>query len=101
MESGMCRLHLAARPCTCGCSYPRTGIHFAGTSAMADAIRRHPPDDARKTSAQMHSAANAELLDDALVAAFVGALEIVEKLAPLRHHLQQTAPRMIVLHVGL
>src|ERR1700704_1784843 len=47
------------------------------------------------------SAANAELLDQALVAAFVGALEIIEQLATLRHHLQQASPRMIVFHVRL
>src|SRR5215467_4222896 len=47
------------------------------------------------------SAANAELLDQRLVAALVGALEIIEKLAPLRHELEQAPARMIVFHVSL
>ena len=36
-----------------------------------------------------------------LVAPLVGALEVIEQLAALRDHLEQAAPRMIVLHMGL
>ena len=45
--------------------------------------------------------ANAELIDDALVARLVGALEVIEQLAALRDHLEKAAPRVIVLHVCL
>src|ERR1700704_3534731 len=84
LESGMCRQHIAA-----------------GASS-AEATKRHPPNmRGNSIPRRLTSAANAELLDQALVAAFVGALEIVEKLATLRHHLQQASPRMIVLHVSL
>ena len=41
------------------------------------------------------------LLDQGLVARLVGALEVVEQLAALRHQLEQAAARMVVLHVGL
>src|SRR5258707_12780443 len=57
---------------------------------------------ARKTPArEKYSTANAELLDDALVTRFVGALEVIEQLATLRDHLEQASPGVIVLHVRL
>ena len=46
-------------------------------------------------------AADAELLDDRLVAWLVLALHVIEQLAALRDHLEQAAPRMVVLGVGL
>src|SRR5712671_7230968 len=84
LESGVCRQHIAAGPWA------------------AEAIKRHPPNmRGNCIPRRLTSAANAELLDQVLVAAFVGALEIIEKLATLRHHLQQASPRMIVFHVRL
>src|ERR1700719_2245810 len=83
-ESGICRQHVAAGPCA------------------AEAVKCRPPNmRGNSIPRRLTSAPNAELLDQALVAAFVGALEIVEKLATLLHHLQQASPRMIVLHVSL
>src|ERR1700732_3623604 len=46
-------------------------------------------------------AANPELLDQGLVAAFIGPLEVIEQLATLRHEFQQAPPRVIVLNMGL
>src|SRR5262245_35415696 len=64
--------------------------------------KRHPPKHARTTiRADKTSAANAELLDQMLVAALVGALEIIEQLATLRDELEQAAPRVVVFHVRL
>src|SRR5215472_2891881 len=64
-------------------------------------LQRHPPTKRGMSRATPTSAANAELLDQALVAAFIGTLEIIEQLATLRHELEQAPPRMIVLHVSL
>src|ERR1051325_4490424 len=51
--------------------------------------------------ARKASAANAELVDQCLVAPLIGALEIIEQLAALRDHLEKAAPRVVVFHVGL
>src|SRR5262245_28430049 len=47
------------------------------------------------------SPANAEFLDQVLVARFVRATQVVEQLAALAHHLEQPATRVVVLDVGL
>ncbi len=52
-------------------------------------------------AARTSLAADAEALDQRLVALFVAAFDIVEKLATLRNKLQQAAARMIILHVRL
>src|SRR4051812_46034693 len=46
-------------------------------------------------------AADAEFFDQLPIAAFVLALEIVEERAALRHELQETATRVVILHVRL
>src|SRR5690349_1829362 len=51
--------------------------------------------------AQIRSATNSELLDQCLIAPFIGALEVIEQLAALRYKLQKSPPRMVVLDVGL
>src|SRR5262249_41549103 len=47
------------------------------------------------------SAANPQPLDQRLVTSFIGASEIIEELATLRHKLEQSTPGMVVLDVGL
>src|SRR4051812_9263556 len=47
------------------------------------------------------SAADAEALDQRLVAGFVLGLHIVEQRATLRDHFEQAAARMVVLDMGL
>src|ERR1700760_3539058 len=51
--------------------------------------------------AQIDSATNSELLDQYLVARFIGALEVVEQLATLRYKLQKSPPGVVVLDVRL
>src|SRR5262249_24875581 len=77
-------------------------------SASLPAIdRRTRPNAIRRNTrgkpfrAKSSSATNAELVDQRLIAAFVGALEIIEKLATLRDKLEQAPPRMVVLDVSL
>src|SRR4029079_14666714 len=48
-----------------------------------------------------HSAADAKLLDQGLVARLVGTTDVIEQLATLGHELQQPAPRVVVLDVSL
>jgi hypothetical protein len=55
-------------------------------------------DNAARTTA---SAANAELADQRLVTGLVGTIEVVEKLTPLGHKLEQATPGMVVLDVTL
>src|SRR5207247_2050575 len=54
-----------------------------------------------KRPARNKSSADAELLDQVLVARFIGATQVIEQLAALAYHLEQSTPRMIVLDVGL
>src|SRR5215470_11127259 len=54
-----------------------------------------------KRPARNKSPADAEFLDQALVARFVRATQVVEQLAALAHHFEQSATRMVVLDVGL
>src|SRR5689334_314415 len=54
-----------------------------------------------KRPARNKSPANAELLDQILVARFVRATQIIEQLAALAHHLEQSTTRVVVLDVGL
>ena len=61
----------------------------------APAASRRPPGEF------FTSAADAEALDQRLVARLVDALDIVEQRAALRDHLQQAATGVVVLHVGL
>src|SRR5215470_8531369 len=56
---------------------------------------------ARPDSNARELTTNTELVDQALVARLVGAQEIIEQLAALRHELEQAATRMIVFHMGL
>src|SRR6478752_10846064 len=51
--------------------------------------------------ARNQSSADTELLDQALVARFVRATQIVEQLAALSHHLEQSATGMVVFDVSL
>src|SRR5689334_8791139 len=55
----------------------------------------------RKRPARNKSSANTELLDQVLVARFIGATQIIEELAALAHHLEQSTTRVVVLDVGL
>src|SRR5262249_51008803 len=54
----------------------------------------------RTRPARNKSSANAELVDQVLVARFVGATQIVEKLTALADKLEQPTTRMVVLDVG-
>src|SRR5579863_10552585 len=45
--------------------------------------------------------ANTQPFDQLLVTTIVGAPQIIENLAPLRHELEQAAPRMVVLYMRL
>src|SRR6202789_1664583 len=47
------------------------------------------------------SAADAQALDEGLVARLILLLDIVKKRSPLRHHLEQAATGMVVLDVSL
>ena len=51
--------------------------------------------------ARIKSSADAELLDQILVTRFVSAAQIIEQLAALAHHLEQSTTRGVVLDVGL
>ena len=42
-----------------------------------------------------------ETADDLVIALYVYALEVIEKTSALRDHLEQAAPRMIILLMGL
>src|SRR5258708_3570225 len=53
------------------------------------------------STSEFWSTTDTESLDQSLVAAFIGALEIVKKLATLGHKLQQSPSRVIVLNVLL
>ena len=57
--------------------------------------------DVARPSTRLSSAADAELLDDALVPLLVLALHVVEELAALAHHLQEAAARVVVFLVRL
>src|SRR3954451_18919513 len=76
---------------------PRTG---AGAKTV---LWRAPTP--RRSDASLRAAsglaADAEFLDQRPVAALVLALEIVEERAALRHELQETATRVVILHVRL
>src|SRR5690606_12134033 len=66
----------------------------------------HPPDGvaARLASRPVQAprlAADAEALDERLVARLVALLDVVEKAAAGRYHLQQPTTRVVVLVVGL
>ena len=69
--------------------YPLFGIMLRpprnGEPALAYSARG-------KIRARKRSTADAELIDDALVARLVGALEVIEQLTPLRDHLEQASP---------
>src|SRR6185437_12925647 len=54
----------------------------------------------RDGPARNKSPADAEFLDQILVARFIGAAQIIEKLPALPHHLEQPTARMIVFDVG-
>src|SRR3954471_6281467 len=54
-----------------------------------------------KRRARKRLTANAELIDQRLVAPLIGALEVIEQLAALRDHLEKAAPRVVVFHVSL
>ena len=47
-------------------------------------------------AARKSSTTNTKSLDQSLVTIIVGALQIIQNLAPLRHELQQPAPRVVV-----
>src|SRR6186713_2923096 len=64
-------------------------------AGMPAAARRDPGRSAARSLAQ------AEFLDQRLVAVGVAPLQVVEQPAPARHHAQQAAPRMVVLQVIL
>src|SRR5262245_52929978 len=54
-----------------------------------------------RTGRAGRSTPDAQPLDQALVAAFVDTLDVIEQLAALRHELEQAAPGVVVLDVGL
>jgi len=47
------------------------------------------------------STADTQPFNQLLVSPIVGAMQIVENLPPLRHHLEQPAARVVVFDVGL
>src|SRR5690349_10020399 len=55
----------------------------------------------RETRAMTLLLAQAELVDQRAVGVCVARLEIVEKLAPARHHAQEAAARVVILDVAL
>src|ERR1700694_3355559 len=56
---------------------------------------------ATRARALNHSATNVMFFDERLVTRLVLLLDVIEKRAARRHELQEAAPRMVVLHVGL
>src|SRR5665213_2000061 len=82
----------------------------AGSAIAAGSIkrRRHAPSPRAKRvgragapHAGTKSSADAELLDQSLVAGLVGAPQVIEQRAALAHHLEQATAGMVVLDVGL
>src|SRR5271155_2178199 len=63
-------------------------LHAAGASCAS-------PLNARDHPARNFLTANTQPFDQLLVTPFVRAPQIIENLAPLRHHLEQAAPRMV------
>ena len=61
-----------------------SGRHATASVTLAHSARG-------KSARENNSAADAEFLDDALVARLVGALEVIEQLTPLRDHLEQAS----------
>src|SRR5579862_5266608 len=55
----------------------------------------------RRAILKTNSTTNVVLFKQRLVARFVRLAQVVEQRTPRRHQLQQTAPRMIVLHMRL
>src|ERR1700760_21766 len=55
----------------------------------------------RRAILKTNSTTNVVLLKQCLVTAFVRLAQVIEQRTPRRHQLQQTATRMIVLHVRL
>src|SRR6516162_3665160 len=75
-----------------------------GSTAAAQ-IGGHPERSALARTglsrAQASSTANTKPFDQLLVTAVVGAPQIIQYLPALRHELQQPAPRVVVLDMGL
>jgi len=86
------------------CHGLRTFLHMDGRSpvrnrqlrcrAMAAASLRAT--ERAAPAARKSSTTNTKSLDQPLVTAVFGALQIIQNLAPLRHELQQPAPRVVV-----
>jgi len=86
------------------CHGLRTLLHMDGRSpvrnrqlrcrAMAAASLRAT--ERAAPAARKSSTTNTKSLDQPLVTAVFGALQIIQNLAPLRHELQQPAPRVVV-----
>jgi hypothetical protein len=86
------------------CHGLRTFLHMDGRSPVPESAASLPAKAAASLraaqraapAARKSSTTNAKSLDQPLVTAVVGAPEIIQNLAPLRHELQQSAPRVIV-----
>src|SRR5262245_28087798 len=73
-----------------------------GSSARKRKVLRAPPvRQPKEVTAGRHSAPDAVLLDDRLVALLVLALEVVQQLAALTYHLQKATPGMMIALVLL
>src|SRR5258708_26842775 len=99
--------HPAILPWPSGLPVMRTGIGpsrlnrqplAAGQTAEAFC---DPPRNARVCPRASFSAANTQPLNQLLVTPFIGTPQVVENLAPLRHELEQTPPRVVVLDMRL
>src|SRR5262245_33475544 len=80
------------RPVLLNRQRPRCRI-YSGLSGLRFETREH--------AAHEISATNTQPLDQRLVTRCIDSSEVVEKLAPLRHELEQSPPGVIVLDVGL
>ena len=78
--------------------------HSTPTHSTSSGLRRRPTScSGRRSSgaAGPRLAPQAETFDQGLVARGLVPLEVVEQATSLAHQLQQPAPRMVILHVGL
>src|SRR5208282_6618726 len=88
---------------------PLRSCHDARLTHLICGRRPAPPSDfeiealldQRPLCVAPPSAADAQTLDESLVALFVLLLDVIEKRAPLRHHFEQAAAGVVVLDMGL
>src|SRR5262249_46208783 len=92
------------------CHGLRTFLHMDGRSPVPESAASLPGNGGRiiarrrtrgSSATRKSSTTNTKSLDQPLVAAILGAPQIIQNLAPLRYELQQPAPRMIVFDMCL